>query len=112
MGERYRDMSLAITPVLDARLDAIARGMPEFHIARFHIRFTTLHALGEGDFKIIEINGAGSEAINFFDRDLPFFTPYRGFLAKSDIVFPYRGIRLASLPVAQLWQPIPGVPFA
>jgi hypothetical protein len=87
MGGHYRDMSHAITPALEARLDAIAQGMPDLHIARFDIRFTTLHALGEGAFKIIEINGAGSEAINFFDRDIPFFTAYRGVLAKTAMVF-------------------------
>ena len=87
MGGRYRDMSHAITPALEASLDALARGMPEFHVARFDVRFTTPAALARGDFKIIEINGAGSEAINFFDRDVPFFTAYRGVLAKTAMVF-------------------------
>ncbi|CAN5879442.1 hypothetical protein BH11PSE3_BH11PSE3_16410 [soil metagenome] len=87
MGGRYRDMSPAITPALEACIEAIAGGMPEFHIARFDVRFTTLAALGRGEFKIMEINGAGSEAINFFDRDVPFFSAYRGILAKTAMVF-------------------------
>jgi hypothetical protein len=87
MGGRYRDMSHAITPALEASLDALARGMPEFHVARFDVRFATPAALARGAFKIIEINGAGSEAINFFDRDVPFFTAYRGVLAKTAMVF-------------------------
>ena len=87
MGGRYRDMSHAITPALEASLDALACGMPEFHVARFDVRFATPAALARGEFKIIEINGAGSEAINFFDRDVPFFTAYRGVLAKTAMVF-------------------------
>ena len=87
MGGRYRDMSHAITPALEASLDALARGMPEFHVARFDVRFATPAAFARGAFKIIEINGAGSEAINFFDRDVPFFTAYRGVLAKTAMVF-------------------------
>ncbi len=87
MGGRYRDMSHTITGALEARLDALAGGMREFHVARFDVRFTTLAALGRGEFKIIEINGAGSEAINFFDRDVPFFAAYRGVLHKTAMVF-------------------------
>ena len=87
MGGLYRDMSRAITPALEAALDELACGMPEFHVGRFDVRFTTLAALARGEFRIIEINGAGSEAINFFDRDVPFFAAYRGVLDKTSMVF-------------------------
>ncbi len=87
MGGLYRDLSHAITPVLEATLDALAVGMPEFHVGRFDVRFTSVAALACGEFKIIEINGAGSEAINFFDRDVPFFAAYRGVLDKTAMVF-------------------------
>jgi hypothetical protein len=87
MGGRYRDLSHAITPELEACIDAIAGSMPEFHVARFDVRFTTLASLGKGEFKIMEINGAGSEAINFFDRTVPFFSAYRGILAKTAMIF-------------------------
>src|SRR4029077_5672968 len=62
-------------------------GMPQFHVGRFDVRFTTLAAFARGEFKVIEINGAGSEAINFFDRDVPFFAAYRGVLDKTAMVF-------------------------
>jgi hypothetical protein len=39
------------------------------------------------EFKIIEINGAGSEAIEYFDPDVPFLAAYRGILAKQAMVF-------------------------
>jgi len=87
MGGCYEASSGAITPALEATLDAIASSMPNLHVARFDIRFANESSLGRGDFKIIEINGAGSEAIECFDPSLPFFAAYRGILAKQAMVF-------------------------
>ena len=88
MGGRYRDLTSEITPTLQATFDAIASSMPNLHVARFDVRFASLSGLAAGqDFKIIEINGAGSEAIEFFDPHVPFFTAYRGILAKQAMVF-------------------------
>lgn len=86
-GGRYRDLSAEITDALEARIDAIASGMPQLHVARFDVRFGSMSALAGGDFKIIEVNGAGSEAINFFDPSVPFFTAYGGVLRKQAMVF-------------------------
>ncbi len=88
MGGRYRDLSSAITPALEETIDAIATSMPNMHVARFDVRFTNLAGLSSGsDFSIIEINGAGSEAIEFFDPNVPFFAAYRGIFAKQAMVF-------------------------
>ncbi len=87
MGGRYRDCSEAITAALEERIDAIASSMPNLHVARFDIRFASLDELERGIFKVIEINGAGSEAIEFFDPSVPFFTAYRGILEKQALVF-------------------------
>lgn len=88
MGGRYRDVSSAITPALEETIDAIASSMPNMHVARFDVRFASLSGLATGqDFKIIEINGAGSEAIEFFDPDVPFLAAYHGILAKQAMVF-------------------------
>ena len=88
MGGRYRDLSTAITPALERTVDAIATSMPNMHVARFDVRFASLAGLSSrSDFKIIEINGAGSEAIEFFDPDVPFLAAYRGILAKQAMVF-------------------------
>lgn len=88
MGGLYRNRSAAITPALEERIDAVANSIPDFHIGRLDIRFASLAALARGeDFKIMEINGAGSEAIEFFDPDLPFFAAYRGILKKQAMLF-------------------------
>lgn len=87
MGGLYRDRSEAITSALEARIDAVATSMPHLHVARFDIRFASLAELRRGAFWIIEINGAGSEAIDFFDPAVPFFTAYRGILRKQAMIF-------------------------
>jgi hypothetical protein len=88
MGGVYRDLSEAITPALAERIDAIARAMPDLHVARFDVRYASTAGLISGeDFRIIEINGAGSEAIDCFDPDVPFFAAYAGILRKQAMIF-------------------------
>jgi hypothetical protein len=88
MGGLYRDESAAITSALERRVDAIARSLPELHVARFDIRFGGLESLRAGvGFKILEINGVGSEAIQFFDPAVPFFSAYRGVFDKQAMIF-------------------------
>ncbi len=67
-GSIFRDGTSEITPALTARLEAIARDMPEFHFGRFDVRFDSLAALRRGErFAIIEVNGAGSEPTHIWD---------------------------------------------
>ncbi|GAC1346478.1 MAG: hypothetical protein NVSMB18_28830 [Acetobacteraceae bacterium] len=87
VGARYEDTSAQITPALSARVDAIARSMPEFHVGRFDVRFASMAALGRGEFQIIEVNGAGSEAINFWDPSLSILDAFRGVFAKQRLLF-------------------------
>jgi hypothetical protein len=67
-GSTFRDACADITPAMTARIDAIARAMPEFHFGRFDVRYRSLAALKRGeDFSVIEINGVGSEATHVWD---------------------------------------------
>lgn len=68
VGGLYLDGSWAITPALTAAVDAVALDMRDFHVGRFDVKFDGLDALRRGDsFKIIEVNGAGSEAVHAWD---------------------------------------------
>ncbi len=68
VGGLYLDGSWAITPALTAAIDAVACDMRDFHVGRFDVKFTSLDALRDGhSFKIIEVNGAGSEAVHAWD---------------------------------------------
>lgn len=67
VGGLYRDGSACITPALSERIDGIARDMEQFHFGRFDVRFADLAALRNGQVRIMEVNGAGSEAIEAWD---------------------------------------------
>jgi hypothetical protein len=68
VGGLYLDGCAFITAQLTDRIDAIARDLPDFDFGRFDVRYESLAALAAGrDFKIMEINGAGSEAIEAWD---------------------------------------------
>jgi hypothetical protein len=87
-GALYRDGRRHITAALDARFDAIACGMTEFHYGRFDIRFESVEALMRGeDFSIVEINGIGGEAIDCWDPRLPVGEVYRRLAEQQRLLF-------------------------
>ena len=88
VGGLYRDASHLITPQLSARFDAISRSMPEFYFGRYDIRFESLEDLQAGTgFAIIEVNGAGAEAIQAWDPELPLRTVYRQMFEVQSLLF-------------------------
>ena len=88
VGGLYRDGAACITPELTAAIDAIARDMGEFHFGRFDVRFDDLTALREGrGLAIMEVNGAGSEAIEAWDPDAGLARAFRTIFAKQRLLF-------------------------
>jgi hypothetical protein len=69
-GSIFENGTHLATPALTDAFERIARALPAFHFGRIDVRFASLSALlrGEG-FRIIEINGVGSEATHIWDRD-------------------------------------------
>jgi hypothetical protein len=70
VGGSYRNGSASVTPALAAVVETVAADMTDFHVGRFDVKYTTLEALRAGEFKIIEVNGAGSEAVHAWDPRL------------------------------------------
>jgi hypothetical protein len=82
-GHRYT------TAALEQRIDAIARGMSEFHYGRFDLRFASLEELMRGeDFSIMEINGIGGEAIDCWGPRLSVLEVYRRLADQQRMLFP------------------------
>ncbi|GAA4504019.1 hypothetical protein [Gluconacetobacter tumulicola] len=75
------------TPDLEQKVEAIANSMNGFHFGRLNVRFSSEDALRRGEFQIIEINGARSEAIEFWDPTLSLRAAYRGVFAKQKTLF-------------------------
>ena len=67
-GSIFENGAGEVTPALTARVDAIARDMPEFHFGRIDVRYRSRASLRRGEeFTVIEINGAGSEPTHIWD---------------------------------------------
>ncbi len=67
-GSIFRDGKDHATPELTAQAEQIARSMPGFHFGRIDLRFESIGALRRGEgFRVIEVNGVGSEATHVWD---------------------------------------------
>jgi hypothetical protein len=68
-GAIFRNGTHLVTPAMEARFDAIAQALPEFHFGRFDVRFEAFTSVQRGEgFTILEINGAGAESTHIWDR--------------------------------------------
>ena len=96
VGGLYRNGADGITPALTAAFDAIAHDMTNFHVGRFDVRFDTLEALAAGrGFTIMEVNGAGSEAIQAWDPDIGLWAGFRMIFAKQALLFAIGAVQRA-----------------
>lgn len=88
VGGLYRDAGAFITPQLTQAVDAIARDMPDFYFGRFDVRYEKLADLSAGHgFAIMEVNGAGSEAIEAWDPGIGLAEGLRIIFRKQAILF-------------------------
>ncbi|HET6184250.1 MAG TPA: D-alanine--D-alanine ligase [Acetobacteraceae bacterium] len=67
-GAVFRNGADHITPALTEAIESFARAIPDFHFGRIDVRFDSLAELRRGrGFRVIEVNGAGSEATHIWD---------------------------------------------
>jgi hypothetical protein len=87
-GAIFRDGTHLVTPEMEARFDAIARSLPEFHFGRFDIRFERFAdvQLGRG-FTIVEVNGAGAESTHIWDRRMGLLRAWRDLMRQYRWLF-------------------------
>jgi hypothetical protein len=77
-GSIFRNGTGLATQALVDRIDRLARAIPEFHFGRIDVRFGSLQALARGEgFRVIEINGVGSEATHIWDPATPLLEAWR-----------------------------------
>jgi len=111
VGGLYIDAAPYLTETLAAKIDAIARSMPDFHFGRFDIKFRDIEALGRGeDFWIVEVNGAGAEAIHVWDPDKSLLEAYLALFRQNALLFEIgarnRERGFAPTPIAQIFAHI------
>lgn len=77
-GSIFRDGRTLVTPALTEAVDRLAKAVPDFHFGRIDVRFTSTVALRRGSgFRVIEINGVGSEATHVWDPDTRLLDAWR-----------------------------------
>ena len=77
-GSIFRNGTALATEALTDRVDRLARALPGFHFGRIDVRFASVQALARGEgFRVIEINGVGSEATHVWDPATPLREAWR-----------------------------------
>ncbi len=77
-GAKFSDVTKKSTEALVDAIDRICKKIPGFYYGRLDILCTSMEDLTQGiNFKIIEINGAGSEATHIYDPGHSLFYAWR-----------------------------------
>jgi hypothetical protein len=87
-GAIFRNGTHLVTAEMEARFDAIAKSLPEFHFGRFDVRFERFAdvQLGRG-FTIVEANGAGAESTHIWDRGTGLLQAWRDLMRQYRWLF-------------------------
>jgi hypothetical protein len=87
-GAIFRNGTHLVTPQMEARFDAIAKALPEFHFGRFDVRFEEFTQLQAGrNFTIVEVNGAGAESTHIWDRSTGLVEAWRALMRQYRWLF-------------------------
>jgi hypothetical protein len=103
-GTMFRDGAHLVTPALERRVDAIARGFEGFYVGRFDVRYADVEAFKAGnELAIVELNGVTSESTNIYDPSKSLFWAYHTLFRQWSIIF-----RIAALNRARGVAPTSG----
>ena len=84
----FLDGADLLTEELLEVFDAVGRKLPEFFVGRYDIRYESDSELRAGrNFKIIELNGAASEATNIYDSSNSIWSAYATLYRQWEIVY-------------------------
>jgi hypothetical protein len=84
----FRDGMRLCTPELESRMDEISQKLTGFFIGRYDIRYASEEDLqAGGNFQVIELNGAASEATTIYDARNSIFAAYQTLFRQWDLVF-------------------------
>jgi membrane protein DedA with SNARE-associated domain len=84
----FRDGMHLWSAELEARIDQISRQVPDFFIGRYDVRYAQDSDILAGEnFKILELNGASSEATSIYDSRNSIFQAYATLFKQWDLVF-------------------------
>ena len=85
-AEFYDAMELAY-PKFVEELDQISKNLPHFYFGRYDIRYENEEQLAQGNFKIVELNGAGAESSNVHDARFSIIDFYSILFKQWSLIF-------------------------
>lgn len=86
-GCLFRDGSSFLSSAITTRLTHKFDQLQDFYIGRMDIRFASIEALAAGQFKIIELNGAGAESTNIYDPNMSLWQVYKTLHRQWQLIF-------------------------
>jgi hypothetical protein len=86
-GSTFRDGNTLISDDLVEIFDRVSRSIPGFYIGRYDVKTQSYDELLEGNFKIMELNGAASEPAHIYDPDNKLGKAYRDLFAHWRLMY-------------------------
>jgi hypothetical protein len=107
-GTMFKNSNHLITPELTSCFDNLCNSIDGFYFGRFDIRCKSMEALIAGDFKILELNGVGSEPLHIFDPAENIFSAYKEAFKHWRVIYEIgmlnRKSRTNFMNVSQAWE--------
>ncbi len=107
-GAIFQDGTPLVTPQIEAAIDRVSHDYIGFYFGRYDVRADSLEAFQAGLFKVIELNGATSEATHIYDPKFSVFQAWRILREQWRILFEIaRRNRMNGTPtvgVGELWS--------
>ncbi|HYG01785.1 MAG TPA: hypothetical protein VD927_05025 [Chryseosolibacter sp.] len=101
-GTTFHDARNLIDSQLTAKMDEICSRIDGFYFGRFDIKCRDEQALKSGDFKILELNGVGSEPLHIFDPGISVMSAYRDALRHWGIIYEISKCNVSRYPYMKL----------
>ncbi len=76
-GTEFYDASHLITPKLEKQLEQLIHYLDEFYYGRLDVKSSSEEALKNGEFTVLEINGANSEPTHVYDPNYSLLKAYK-----------------------------------
>jgi membrane protein DedA with SNARE-associated domain len=84
----FKDGADLMSERLRTAIDRVAQGVPGFYIGRFDVRYTSDDELRQGrGFRVIELNGAASEATSIYDERNSLWSAYKTLYRQWQLVY-------------------------
>ncbi|MXV38910.1 hypothetical protein GO491_09540 [Flavobacteriaceae bacterium Ap0902] len=86
-GTYFYDNSSLITPALEAAIENIASNVEGFYYGRLDVKAKSDEAFRKGEFIVLEINGANSEATHIYDEEYSIIDAYKEVVRHLDVQY-------------------------